>query len=206
VRVAQALDGAGLVLGQQPGAPVVNAGLAGDRVGGLGAELVGDREQAEGWSPSVRTTVVLPAASNTTSCWAAWPVKVTWPSARPTNSRRPWTVASTPTPGKAMLVAGGQDRAGQGVLALGLHRGSQRQHLVGSVAIERKDVGELGAATGEGAGLVQRHHPDPGEGLQVRPPLMRMPSRAPRETATTATGTEMTSAHEEDTTSTTRPR
>jgi hypothetical protein len=39
------------------------------------------------------------------------------------------------------------------------------------------------------------------------PPLMRMPSRAPREIpAITAVGTEMTRAHEHDTTKMTRPR
>jgi hypothetical protein len=39
------------------------------------------------------------------------------------------------------------------------------------------------------------------------PPLTRMPSRAARVTAaTTAVGTEMTSAHEQETTSTTSPR
>ena len=60
----------------------------------------------------------------------------------------------------------GHDGGGDGVVALGLHRRSQRQHLLGLGAGRSGDEGHLGMALGEGARLVEHHAVHLGQPLE----------------------------------------
>jgi hypothetical protein len=68
-------------------------------------------------------------------------------------------------PGNARGLGVRDDGAGEGMLRRALHRGGQREQL-GLVESDGDDVGDLGLALGDGAGLVHHDGVDPGRGLQ----------------------------------------
>ena len=71
----------------------------------------------------------------------------------------------------------------------------QRQHLALRIAAEADDVGHLGLALGQRAGLVERHGVIWPSLSSTAPPLSSSPRRAPAERpAAIAAGVEMTSA------------
>src|SRR5699024_1399283 len=92
-------------------------------------------------------------------------------SSRGPPTRISWsaTVAVTPTgrlEGEALLLGGGDYGPGERVLAVGLGRGGQGEHLVGVQVAGRFDAGDGGLALGQGAGLVEEHRIDLAHGLQ----------------------------------------
>jgi len=66
-----------------------------------------------------------------------------------------------------VLHRGRAHRLAQRVLGVPLDRRGQLQHLLDGQAVERRHVGDLRAALGEGAGLVEQHHVGAGQQFQV---------------------------------------
>src|SRR5699024_11057906 len=70
--------------------------------------------------------------------------------------------------GQSLVLRAADDRLSQGVLGGGFGTGGQGEHLIVRVGrVEDLDVGQLGAAVGQGAGLVDDHGVDLRGGLQV---------------------------------------
>src|SRR5699024_9033567 len=74
--------------------------------------------------------------------------------------------------GQSLVLRAANDRLSQGVLGGGFGTGGQGEHLIVRVGgVEDVDVGQLGAAVGQGAGLVDDYGVDLRGGLQVFPAL-----------------------------------
>jgi hypothetical protein len=69
--------------------------------------------------------------------------------------------------GEVPGIGGAHDGSGDGVFGAALGGGGEGEELVGVAAVEGVDLGELGSAVGEGAGLVQGDGAEPAELLEV---------------------------------------
>ena len=69
--------------------------------------------------------------------------------------------------GEVSGVGGAHDGSGDGVFGATLGGGGESEELIGVAAVEGVDLGELGSAVGEGAGLVQGDGAEPAELFEV---------------------------------------
>ena len=65
-----------------------------------------------------------------------------------------------------MLVGGGEDRGGDGMLGAGLDGGCQPEDLTGAPPVGGDDRGDGQVARGQGAGLVEHHGVDGADRFQ----------------------------------------